>query len=743
MRKPDFLSLNLKEEFQLNNIVPTLTAALVAGAIAISNTIIYGTLVFSDELSPYVSSGVGVALFSGLVLSLVVGLIGSVPNLVAYPQAAIAPIQALFVAGIVQTMIANGAGMDQIFVTVIVGMAFSSFFVGIVFLTFGRFKLGKLIRFMPYPVIGGFLAGLGWLLVVGGMKVMSISLTTLAGFSQLFDTTLLLRWLPGFIFGAVLFVLVNRIKHFSVLPLSLLAGLILFYALVLILGLSLDSLMQTDWLLGPFPASSLWQPLTPGTLAQADWVAIVDQFETLAIMTITGLIAILINYSGIELETKEDIDFDQDLQASGLATLLTSLGGGPMGYPSTSLSILPQQVGAHSRLVGVFVSVLFALTLFLGSSLLEYLPRMIIGGLLVYFGLGLLYHWVVQTRKSLPKYDYFVLVLILIVIATVDLLMGVVVGMLVTLIVFSINYGRINLVRNSLTGKTYQSNVDRSIYHQDYLRDHGESILILKLQGFIFFGTAFQMLSQVRERANTPDLEHLRFVVMDFRLVNGVDSSAINSFLRLLQLADLHDFKLALANLSPEVELRLSVSGILAKGGDDLHLFPDLDHAVEWCEDLILYQDDLTVFSIPIIKNRLRKYFDAVRDLETFIGYLEKQKIPINTILIQQGEPPAGIYFVDRGLVRVELTSPTGENLRLRAMGDGTIVGELGLYLNRQASANVITELPTTVYYLSLEALSSMEKDHPHVAAVFHKYLARILSERLVNANATIKALLD
>ena len=78
---------------------------------------------------------------------------------------------------------------------------------------------------------------------------------------------------------------------------------------------------------------------------------------------------------------------------------------------------------------------------------------------------------------------------------------------------------------------------------------------------------------------------------------------------------------------------------------------------------------------------------------------------PINAAIIHQGDPPNGIYFLAQGLVRIEIELPGGELIRLRTMGEGTIVGELGLYLNRPANANVITALPSEVYFLSGKAL--------------------------------------
>jgi SulP family sulfate permease len=198
-----------------------------------------------------------------------------------------------------------------------------------------------------------------------------------------------------------------------------------------------------------------------------------------------------------------------------------------------------------------------------------------------------------------------------------------------------------------------------------------------------------------------------------------------------------------LASLSPDVEKQLSVSGILLQGGENLRLFPDIDHAIEWCEDKILYQDDLTMMAQASLESQLSAYFADSADLQTMMGYLDRQKVAADTYIIHRGDSPSGIYFVDRGLVRAELRHPDGETLRLRTMGEGTIVGELGAYLQQPAAADVITEQPSTLYYLSLSALARMEQDDPKVAAIFHKYLATILSKRLIDTNATVQALMD
>ncbi|MBN1667340.1 MAG: SLC26A/SulP transporter family protein, partial [Anaerolineales bacterium] len=697
------------------NLFPTMTAGLVVGVIAVMNTISYGTLIFSSLPSEMVSRGIGIALMGGLCLSVGIAIFGGSTNLLAFPQNAIIPILELLAAQITATMLVVSTP-DRTLATVLAAMMFSAFFIGIIFLTFGRLKLGKLIRFMPYPVFGGFIAGLGSKLLSGGFKVMTVPFTfpsqsdnnlfgivaTWVGFY--FQTNVLAHWLPGLAFALVLFFLLKRFRHYSVMPVTLLTGFGAFFLVSWISGVSLPELMNQGWLLGNFADQSLWVMPSLQILQQAEWTLIFRQAGTLFALAFTSLIGVLFNISSYELESQKDANLDRLLQASGLANLLTSLAGGVPGYASSSLSILAHRIGARSRLVGVVAALPFALVLLFGSNFLGFIPRAVIGGTLVYLGLSFLYRWVIIERKLLPRYDYYVVLIILLTIVFFDILIGVAVGVATTIVLFAFNYSQIDLIRNSLTGNNYRSNVDRAPYHQEFLRSKGEALQIFKLQGYIFFGTAFNLLAEVRQRVEDPDKQALKYLVLDFRLVNGLDSSALNSFTRLGHLAKGKKFKVLFANLSPKLENQLARGGIITTNQTQIRVFPDTDHAVEWCEDAMLYEGDVTMIMQPTLKSQLISQLENAQDAEILMGYFKQMNYPINATIVQQGQPGDGVYFIERGQVRVELSGPEGEPIRLRTMGDNTLVGELSYYLKMPASATVITELPSTVYHLSIDA---------------------------------------
>src|SRR5207302_9602904 len=165
----------------------------------------------------------------------------------------------------------------------------------------------------------------------------------------------------------------------------------------------------------------------------------------------------------------------------------------------------------------------------------------IVGGVLWFVGLALLVAWLVDTRKSLPLGEYAIVLAILGTIVWKGYLPGVVVGLVLAFVLFAVNYSRIELVRDVEFGSTYRSNVDRPSSERLALRGMADRVQILRVHGFVFFGTASGLIDRVRKRAEGG---LLRFLLIDLRRVTGMDSSAVMSFLKVAQLGDEKGFEL-------------------------------------------------------------------------------------------------------------------------------------------------------------------------------------------------------
>lgn len=730
--------------FQPKMLIPGLTAGLIIGITDISLEISLAALIFSGVLAPYVAYGIGFILFGAFTLLLLGALTSSIPGTMIIPQDTPAAILALIATGIVVNMAAS-ASLEETFTTVVAAIIVTTLSTGILFTVFGRFKLSGFARFIPYPVVGGFLAGTGWLLAAGSFSVMTGVPITLTNFTDLFRTEVLIHWTPGLVFAVTLLMVLRRSSHTLVIPGMLALSIALFYIILAVAGISTAEAAELGWLLGPFEQNALFRPLTPASLALVDWGAIVTQLDKIGAVVVLSLISLLLNASALEVAVKEDIDMNRELKTTGIANLVAGLFGSTVGYPALSLTVLTHRLNAKTRLAGVFAALVAGGTLLFGADALSYFPKPILGGILLFMGLSFLVEWVVDAQARLPRIDYLLVLIILFAIASIGFLEGIAVGVLAAVVMFVVSYSRINAVKHTLSGATYHSKVERPLVHRQTLHEKGGKIFILRLQGFIFFGTAQKLLDQIKDRLNDPLQPRLRFVILDFRQVVLLDSSAVFSITRMKQLAESQKIQMVWTNLSVAIERLMEKGGLIEEADDSFIILPTLDHGLEWCENRILATQgitDLTGFSEKIEK-QLQRAIPDLEDVTRLMKYLERMEVEENHYLMRQGDQPDEMYFIEAGLVSVQLDLPDGKIMRLRSMRGGTTVGEMGMYLGNVRTASVVADRPSIVYRLSRNALKEMEKNDPEIAAFLHQWIASLLAERLAENNRTIEALLD
>ena len=735
---------NFIEEFRLQKLVPSLSAGLIVGITDVSFEISLAALIFSGVLAPFVANGIGFLLFGAFTILFLGALTSSIPGTITIPQDTPAAILALIVAGVASNMSAS-ATLDVTFTTAVTAIIITSLLAGLIFILFGQFKLSSFARFIPYPVVGGFLAGTGWLLAKGGLSVMIDMSLTLENLPRLFRTDNLLHLLPGVIFALALLLLLRRTSQSLVIPGMLALAIGLFYIVLALAGISTSQAAETGWLLGPFEQEALFQPLGLSAVAQVEWPAIFSQVDKIGAVIVLSLISTLLNVSALEVAAKEDIDMNRELQSAGLANVVAGLFGSTVGYQALSLTVLTHRLNAKTRLAGVFAALVCGGTLLFGASLLSYFPKPLLGGILLFMGLSFLVEWVIDARARLPRIDYLLVLMILVAIASIGFLEGIAIGVLAAVVMFVVSYSQINAVKHALTGETYRSKVERPFAHRQTLQKRGTEIFILRLQGFIFFGTAQKLLDRIKERLNDPACPRLSFVILDFRQVVLIDSSAVFSITRMKQLAEAQNIKMVWTNLTPAITRLLEKGGLIDEEDERFIILPTLDHGLEWCENQILALQGVTDLTgvIEKIERQLKYAIPELQDIKRLTKYLEKKEVKQGEYLMHQGDQPDEMYFIEAGLVSAQLELPDGNIMRLRSMRGGTTVGEMGMYLGNARTASVIADRLSIVYRLSKNALKEMERKDPEVAALLHQWIASLLAERLADNNRTIEALLD
>jgi SulP family sulfate permease len=334
----------------------------------------------------------------------------------------------------------------------------------------------------------------------------------------------------------------------------------------------------------------------------------------------------------------------------------------------------------------------------------------------------------------LPRREYAVVLVILAGIIVWGFLTGVVIGLVLAVMLFAISYGRVELVREVAFGETYRSNVDRPAEERAELRTLSEQVQILRVSGFVFFGSTNRLLERIRHRRE--DIPP-RFLVIDLRRVTGVDSSAVDSFVKVLRLAEAGGFEVIFTGASDPVRAQLARGGVDEVEGL-ISFEPDLDRGLQRCEDALLSAADLAE---AVAEHPAGGHPDGLPP--GLAAHLERVSVPEGTVLLHQDEPPGDIYVLESGLLRVETVTREGSRIRLRTLRPGVVVGEIALYAGVARTADVVAEVPSVVLRITREAIERLETEEPELAATLHRWLATTLAERLSDTRGVLDALLD
>lgn len=165
---------------------------------------------------------------------------------------------------------------------------------------------------------------------------------------------------------------------------------------------------------------------------------------------------------------------------------------------------------------------------------------------------------------------------------------------------------------------------------------------------------------------------------------------------------------------------------------------------MEWCESKLLVDEGSSmIIRAGSLRAQLKKLFSSNEDVEKFMSYLEKETVEEYHILIQRGDEPDCMYFVDSGHLTTRIEISQGKFIRLMTQGGGTMVGEMGLFLHQTRSATVVADQPSTLYRLSIDAYNKMMHDDPDLAFHLHQWIGSVLSARLAENTQTLEVLLS
>lgn len=701
------------------DLAPNLAAGVVVGMLTAVNALAYAGLIYRGPLAPDLLTGTSALLASAAAGSIVGSLLAECQELMVTPLVSAAVVYALIPAALGGGPLLADPHQAARLVAALCGLI--SLAAGAVFWLLGRFRLGALARFLPYPVIGGFNAGLGWLLFAGGIALGTDAGPVEAARRALTHPTAAAQVLACLGTGLGLVVATRSFKHWTVVPGGLFAAVLGFHLIRLLRGTSLATAGDAGWLLGPFAAGHV-SPLLP-----LDALALLPPGVPTALLPISlaavlvGGVTVIMMLSGIEIELNRDIDTNAELRVAGLTTAVAGVFGGIITGPSLATTSLARHMGTRGRLAGLIVGAVCALVLAAGPGALSVLPRFAVAALLIFNGADRLLDRVWFDRRRLPIGEWSVVIAVLAVVMLRGLLAGLAVGLGIALVLFVLEYRLVSVVRLAASGAAHRSSVMHPPAADALLRERGEAIRLLRLQGYLFFLNVTALTDAMPPAGP-------RFVIVDFRAVAGMDSSAALVLRRAGQIAEQRNYTLIFSGLGPALRVRFAKLGlpVLPPG---FTMPPTEDQALQWAETRLLEAAHPPA-SPTSFAELIAAVFGHPAAPERMAPYVLRAALPAGATLIRQGDASESMSLVTRGEVTVRRERSEGP-LVLATAGPGVVMGEIGFCTNVPRTATVVAATETHVETLSRAALAQMEANDPALAMLIHRLISHMLADKL------------
>ena len=325
---------------------------------------------------------------------------------------------------------------DALFATAAVALMPGAIVTGVCCLLIGHFRLANLVRFIPYPVAGGFVAGIGGGAFIAAMSRMG-AITDWHALPALIKLTVLWKWSPGVIYGSLVHLAIRRWGSALILPISVGIAIPAYDMVPAAIGPDTEAARSTGLVFTSTAEGMLWPTLRPSDLGNVHWAALAMKALEMLTLVLVALICVVMNFAGLEVAANRDMEWDREFRVGGLASVVAGLGGGTLVTVIVPASLRSKLLGATTRLTGVVTAAVIGVGLswatgcWNGSFLHSW-------GIIVLAGSGMLDQGLVTNRKRIPWSDYSIIVFIFIAIVIHGLLEGEAAGMLATQVFFAV-----------------------------------------------------------------------------------------------------------------------------------------------------------------------------------------------------------------------------------------------------------------------------------------------------------------
>ncbi|MGE5469291.1 MAG: SulP family inorganic anion transporter [Bacteroidota bacterium] len=716
--------------------------ALAAMLVALPASIAFGVTIYSAIAPHYAALGALAGIIGASVIGLVASTLGGTDRLISAPCAPAAAVLSAFAIELTHQGVTPA--------TVVLLLILLGILAGTVQLLLGFIGVGRLIKYIPYPVVSGYLSGVG-LIIIGSQIPKFVGAAAATRWWEALIAPWTWDWRGVAIGAATVLVALVAPKITSKVPgtiLGILAGLLTYF------GLALQD-------------PSLWEvsgnPLIIGALGAAQdgyFTAISGRWNEIgdlrlgqiggllgSALTLAALLSIdtLKTCVVIDQLTRTQHESNRELVAQGIANIASAAAGGIPGSGTMGATLVNLNSGAQTRISGVLEGGLALVAALILGSFMAWIPVAALAGILIVIGIRMIDREPLRFIESRATvFDFGVVLAVIIVALTIDLIAASAVGVALAIILFLREQIGGSVVRHKIYANQMSSTWYRPEAEMRIIEQKGDQAVIFELQGSLFFGTTQQLYGEIE-----PELGKRNYILLDLKHVLSVDVTAAHLLHNVRDALQERGAMLLLSGVREKLpngrNLRefLEQTGVVTADEDVVRVFPELDAAIEWVENRILGEHKVPVEEETPIQIHEMELFKLRKD-ETMLDLearMELRSYRAGDTIYALGAPGDEIFWIRRGAVRIFAPLGGGRTRHIASFGRGDFFGGLAFLDTRPRGDDAIALTDTEVYVLSRKQFYELAEEHKKLAFNLINAIARTLAIRLRNADTELTML--
>lgn len=705
---------SLAAPMSLTNVVRQFPAGLILGLSAAIYAVSYGALLMAGPLGAFTAHGIAAAIVTAIV-GLLVGFFVEERSFVGGPDSNTVSVLATVLAAVAGVV----PSLDHRLNLTLALMVEGTLICALLFWVVAHFRLGRLVRFVPMPVMAGFLAATGFAMSSGAFNIVSGAPLTLEGMQALIADPERPELLAGLIIAAALFMLARRFSTAFLIP-----------VMVALCTLAASLALNASWCASSFCNPERWFFAGLGHLPlRAPWTieigaddigALVAALPGLFVVAFVALLTLLISVAGLELHFGREYDLERASKVHFATSALLAGGGGFMQIVSMGRTNLNHALGGE-RAAAAVAALVCAAILLGGGPLLSILPRPALGGLVLFVGAGMLKRWLWDERRDVTRLDYAQIVFIFLVIVKFGYVVGFVAGVLLSCLAFVMAYGAVSPVRVAGDLGGISSSLLRPEHEAAILMREGARVPVLRLHGHLFFGSAAKVEALFAGLSGRGQAG----LVLDLTHVASIDRSAVGSLRRMFRRFRHCDLTFFLVHRARHLCALQEAAAVLDQVARPM-FFEHFDSALEAAEDHILRlaREPQNVGAMP-------------DPTGVFAPFCRTMDIAEGEYLCREGEASEAVYFIRSGAFEIFKAAETGE-IRIAKVGPGAMIGEMAQYGEGLRTASIRASEKAVVWELDASAQHRMRAQDPALAHAFESMVIRKLAATLTRANRAL-----